>query len=776
MGGKIFVLKRNGTKEELNFDKINNVLMWACEGIKNVSASDIAMNAKLQMQDGVKTIDIHNILIQSACDLISEETPNYQFVASHLLNYLLRKQVFEVKDSMPSLYEVVKKNVDHEIYDKLLLEKYTEDEINQINKWIKHNRDFNLTYAGIQQLVDKYLLKDRFSGKLFETPQFMYMLISMTIFMDYKKDRLKWVKKFYDQISLFKISLPTPIMAGVRTPNRQWSSCTLIDVGDSLDSIFHSNSAIGYYSAKRAGIGLNFGRIRAIGDKIRGGEVVHTGVIPYLKMFESTVKSVTQNGIRGGSATAFFPWWHKEAMDILVLKNNKGTDDNRVRKLDYAIQFNKLFYQRVIEDGSVTLFSPNDIPSLYESFFESNEKFEEIYTKYENNKNIKLRKVKARELFNSFLQERIGTGRIYVMNVDHANTHSSFIDKIYQSNLCMEITLPTTPLQHIDDGDNSAAEIALCVLSAINLGEIKDLSELEEIMECVVRALDFVIEHQDYPVAAAKKMLKRRSLGIGITNLAYYLAKNDLRYEDKAALKLMDETMEAVQYYGIKASVKLAKEFGKCDYFDRTKYSLGVLPIDTYKKDVDTLVKRKYTYDWEELREEVKEHGMRNSAITAEMPCESSSVITNSTNGIRPISALITSKKSKQGLLKMVVPEFNKLKNKYTFAFGMTDNKGITNIQAIMQKYMDQSISSDHFYDFTKYPEGEIPISELGMDIMYAYKMGLKTLYYATSNDGKSDDHEKELKKLDNVDSKTVSLATVDQLDDAGCESGACSV
>jgi len=771
MSSTIFVIKRNGTKEELNFDKINNVLMWACEGIKNVSASDIAMNAKLQMVDGVKTIDIHNILIQSACDLISEETPNYQFVASNLLNYLLRKQVFEVKDHMPSLYEVVKKNVDWEIYDKLILEKYTKEEIDQIDKWIKHNRDFNFTYAGIQQLVDKYLLKDRFTGKLYETPQFMYMLIAMTIFMEYKKDRLKWVKKFYDNCSLFKISLPTPIMAGVRTPNRQWASCTLIDVGDSLDSIFNSNSAIGYYSAKRAGIGLNFGRIRALGDKIRGGEVVHTGVIPYLKMFESTVKSVTQNGIRGGSATAYFPWWHKETMDILVLKNNKGTDDNRVRKLDYAIQYNRLFYQRVIEDGSVTLFSPHDIPGLYEAFFESNEKFEEIYLKYENNKNFKSKKVKARDLVNSFLQERIGTGRIYLMNVDHANTHSSFLDKIYTSNLCTEVTLPTYPLNHIDDDDDTLAEIALCVLAALNLGEIKNLDEIEELMDCIVRALDYVIENQDYPVKAAKKMLKRRSLGIGITNLAYYIAKNDHQFGDKGSLKLMDETMEAIQYFGIKASVKLAQEFGACEWFNKTKYSLGILPIDTYKKEVDSLVKRKYTYDWDQLRKDVQEFGMRNSCITAQMPCESSSVVTNSTNGNQPVRALIISKKSKQGVVKIVVPEYNRLKNKYTLAFDI-DNKSLINLDAVIQKWMDQAISSNQYYDFTKSHDGEISMNDLMMDVLYSYKMGLKTLYYANSNDGKSDDHEKELKKLDQKETKTVPLEEVD----AGCESGACSV
>ncbi len=773
--GEIYVQKRNSSKEELNFDKINNVLMWACEGIKNVSASDIAMNAKLQMQDGVKTIDIHNILIQSACDLISEETPNYQYVAANLLNYLLRKQVFEAKDALPALYDVIKKNVDWEVYDKRILEKYSKEEIDQIDKWIKHSRDFKFTYAGIQQLVDKYLLKDRFNGKIYETPQYMYMLIAMTIFMDYTKDRLKWVKKFYDNTSLFKISLPTPIMSGVRTPNRQWASCTLIDVGDNLNSIFTSNTAIGYYSAKRAGIGLNFGRIRAIGDKIRGGEVVHTGVVPFLKMFESTVKTVTQNGIRGGSATAYFPWWHKETMEILVLKNNKGTDDNRVRKLDYAIQFNRLFYQRVLQDGTVTLFSPKDIPNLYEAFFESNEKFEELYLKYENNKNFKSRKVKARELFYSFLQERIGTGRIYLMNVDHANTHSSFIDKIYTSNLCTEVTLPTTPLQHIDDGDDTPSEIALCVLAAINLGEIKSLDELEELMECTVRALDYVIENQDYPVKAARKMLKRRSLGIGITNLAYYLAKNDHAFGDKGSLKLMDETMEAFQYYGIKASIKLAKEFGACEWFNKTKYSQGILPIDTYKKDVDTLVKRKHTYDWEELRPEIAQYGMRNSCISAQMPCESSSPVTNSTNGNQNIRALITTKKSKQGLFKIVVPEFNKLKNKYTLAFD-TDNKDMINVDAILQKWMDQAISSNQYYDFTKFTDGEISISALMMDVLHAYKMGLKTLYYANSNDGKSDNHELHLKTIENNPNNSVSLKPEMVADETGCESGACSV
>ena len=769
----IQVIKKNGQKEDLNYDKINNVLKWACEGNKNVNPSDVAMNAKLQIYDGISTKDIHNVLIQSACDMISEKTPNYQWVASNLTNYYLRKQVFDAQDNLPSLFDVIKQNVDFGIYDKVIFDNYTEEEINTINKFLKHGRDFNFSYAGIQQLIDKYLLKDRSNGKIYETPQYMYILISMTLFANFdKKDRFKYIKSFYDDISLFKISLPTPIMCGVRTPNRQYSSCTLIDVGDDLDSIFHSNSAVGYYTAKRAGIGLNMGRIRAVGDKIRNGEVMHTGVIPFLKMFESTTRSCTQNGVRGGSSTTHFPWWHKEISEILVLKNNKGTDDNRVRKMDYSIQFNKLFYKRFVNNEDVTLFSPGDVPSLYEKFCESNEKFEEYYLKLENNKMIKSKKVKARDLFNQFLQERIGTGRIYVMNIDHANSHSSFKDKIYQSNLCQEITLPTYPITHIDnDADKDEGEIALCVLSALNLGEISEFTELESICENVVRALDFVIENQDYPVAASKKMLKRRSIGVGITNLAYFLAKNGYSYEDKEALVLLDELMEHVQYYLIKASVKLAKELGRCEYFDRTKYSEGILPIDTYCKAVDELVSRPYSLDWEALRKDVVEFGMRNSTLTAVMPCESSSLVSNSTNGIEPPRSLVSVKKSKQGLIRQVVPEIAKLKSKYTLAFDMKNNVGITNIQAVIQKWIDQSISGNHYYDFTKYEDGNIPMSELARDLLHAYKYGIKNLYYANTYDGKTDNFESLDEKKPFVESNDIKETEGD-----GCESGACSV
>jgi ribonucleoside-diphosphate reductase alpha chain len=766
----IKIIKRSGEKELLDYEKINNVLLWACESLNGVSASDIAMNASLQIYNNMTTKEIHKVLVQSAADLISEKNPNYQYAASNLLNFYIRKNIFGVQDNLPHIQEVVDKNIKKEVYDKSIKGKYTPEEINKINKLIRHKRDYNFSYAGLQQLIDKYLLKDRTTGEVFETPQFMYMLISMFLFSEYSgEDRLTKIKSFYNDISLFKISLPTPIMAGVRTPSRQYSSCTLIDVDDTIESIYNSNTAIGYYTSKKAGIGINL-RIRAAGDKIRNGEVIHTGVIPFLKMFESTVKSCTQNGIRGGSATTYLPFWHKEIQEVLVLKNNKGTDDNRVRKLDYGIQFSKLFYSRFVKNEDITLFSPGDVPDLYESFGVDNEKFDELYQKYERSRSIDKKVVKAREIMNQFVQERIGTGRMYVMNIDNANDHSAFLDKIYMSNLCTEINLPTTPLQNISDGDDTDSEIALCVLSAINVGEFKNLEDLEGIMKNAVQALDFVIENQDYPVEAAKKMLKRRSIGIGITNLAYYLAKNNVNYDDPEALNKVDELMEYIQYYGIKASMELAKQYGPCEWFNRTKYSKGILPIDTYSKEVDKLTTRSHVLDWEKLREDVKKYGMRNSTITAIMPCESSSVVTNSTNGIEPVRSLITTKKSKQGLLKTVVPELSKLKNKYQLAYDLKDNEGLTKIQSVIQKWIDQGISANHYYDFSKYNDGNLPMSGVAKDILTFYKLGGKQLYYANTNDQKTDDFS------DISVEKTQNTQPTHTVTEEDCEGGACSV
>jgi len=753
------VIKRNGEKSKLDAEKINKVLMWATENISGVSASDVAMNAQIQFYQGIKTTEIHNVLVQSAVDLISEKSPNYQYVAANLLNYLLRKEALEVNgENLPPLLDIVNRNVELGFYDQIILDKYTESEFGELNLYMRHNRDYEFTYAGIQQLIDKYLVKDRTTGKSYETPQYAFMLIAMTVFMDHEpNEKLFHIKELYDLISLKKISLPTPVMAGIRTPNRQYSSCTLIEIGDSLKSIFHGDVAIGEYVARRAGIGINAGSIRAQGSKVRSGEVVHTGVIPFFRKFQSTLHSCSQGGIRKGSATLYFPWWHKEIEDVLVLKNNKGTDDNRVRHIDYAIQFDKMFYKRFIENGEISLFSPNDVPGLYEAFG-YNDQFEELYTKYEKNKKIVRKTVKARDLMNTFAQERIGTGRMYVHNIDNTNTNTPFKDKIRMSNLCVEISLPTNPINHIDNGDDTPDEIALCVLAAHNLGTIKNNEELYKCFEYIVRILDFVVEFQDYPVAAALKMKKRRSLGVGVTNFAYWLAKNDLKYSDNSSLVKVDELFEHIQYSLLKASNKLAKEKGACEWFDRTTYSDGVMPIDRYNKNVDELVKRKYSCDWETLRKEIVTHGLRNSVLTAIMPAESSAVVQNATNGIEPIRSLVTIKKSKSGLIKQVVPEIAKLKNKYELAYDMQDNKGYSNICAVIQKWIDQSISANHYY---QYSLDGISLSGVIKDLLHSYKYGMKTLYYANTDD----------KKSDNIETMGESNAM-----DTGCEGGACAI
>ena len=736
---KILVQKRNSRqKEPLNIEKIHQMVEFACEDITGVSSSQVEMKSGLQFYDGITTDDIQQILIKSASDLISLETPNYQYVAARLLLFSLRKSIFRKLWDHPHLYEHTKKCVDLKVYDSEILNWYDKSEFDRMNLWLDHTRDYNFTYAGLRQVIDKYLVQDRSSGEVYETPQFMYMLISATIFSQYPKNkRMTYVKKYYDAISRFKINIPTPVMAGVRTPVRQYASCVLVDVDDTLPSIFTSDMAIGRYVAQRAGIGINAGRIRGINSRIRGGEVQHTGVVPFLKKFEATVKCCTQNGVRGGSATVHFPIWHQEIEDILVLKNNKGSEDNRVRKLDYSIQLSKLFYQRFIDDDFITLFSPHEVPNLYEAW--GTDKFDKLYEEYEKKTSVKKRKIKAQDLIQSLLKERAETGRIYIMNIDHCNTHSSFKDTITMSNLCQEITLPTKPLQHIDqDG-----EIALCILSAVNLGSLKDFDELETLCDLSVRSLDEIIEHQQYPVKAAEVSTKaRRSLGIGYIGLAHYLAKNKVMYSEKAAWKLVDELTEAFQYNLLKASNNVAKEKGKCEYFNRTKYSDGILPIDTYKKEVDEIVTRKLSYNWEKLRKDIVEHGLRHSTLSAQMPSESSSVVSNETNGIEPPRDFLSIKKSKKGPLKQVVPAYNTLKNFYTLLWNMKSNEGYINVVAVMQKYFDQAISGNWSYNPQNYDSGQTPLSEMINDLLTTYKYGWKTSYYQNTYDGKKDEDE----------------------------------
>jgi|TARA_R100000008_G_scaffold79212_1_gene60760 ribonucleoside-diphosphate reductase alpha chain len=735
----INVIKRNGRgTEPLNLEKIHEMVAHACKDLTGVSESQVEMSSGIQFFDKISTDEIQQILIKSASDLITLENPNYQYVAARLLLFSLRKSLHHRLWEHPPLLEHVKKCIDQGVYDKEILVWYTDEEIEEMNTMIKHERDYLFSYAGLRQVLDKYLVQDRSSGQIFETPQFMYIMIAATLFRGYPIDkRLNYVRKYYNAISQHLINIPTPVMAGVRTPLRQFSSCVLVDSDDTLPSIFSSDMAIGRYVAQRAGIGINAGRIRGINSRIRGGEVQHTGVVPFLKKFEATVKCCTQNGVRGGSATVHFPIWHQEIEDIIVLKNNKGTEDNRVRKLDYSIQLSELFYKRFLNNEEITLFSPHDVPGLYDVF--GTPEFDEMYEKYERSTKIKKKKIQAQDLFLQILKERAETGRIYIMNIDHSNTHSSFKDVVRMSNLCQEITLPTDPLQHID----GEGEIALCILSAINMGQIKNKEELESLCDLSVRGLEELIDLQNYPVKAAEMSTKaRRSLGIGYIGLAHFLAKNKVKYDSPDAWKLVDEYTEAFQYYLLKASNQLAKEKGKCTLFNRTKYADGILPIDTYKKDVDTIVKRKYSYDWSTLGKDIKEYGLRHSTLSAQMPSESSSVVCNETNGIEPPRDYLSVKKSKKGPLKQIVPGYPNIKNHYTLLWDMTSNEGYINIVAVMQKYFDQAISGNWSYNPENYDGNEVPLSVMAKDLLTTYKMGWKTSYYQNTYDGKKDDDE----------------------------------
>ena len=768
MSNGTMIVKRDGTKEHLNIDKIHKVVEHACEGLAGVSSSQIEMNANIQFYDGMSTNEIQEVLVRSANDLISLDAPNYQYAAARLLGYGVNKMVFGEYNAI-SLQENIDKNIERGVYDAEILEKYTAEEIATLDSYIRHKRDENFTYAGLRQVVDKYLCQDRSSGEIFETPQFMYMMIAATLFANYPAEtRMHYVRRYYDATSLFKVNIPTPVMAGVRTPVRQFASCVLVDSDDTLDSIFASDMAIGRYTAQRAGIGINAGRIRGVNSKIRGGEVAHTGIVPFLKKFESTVRCCTQNGVRGGSATTHFPFWHQEIEDILVLKNNKGTEDNRVRKLDYSIQLNRTMYERLLQGGNITLFSPHDVPGLYEAYFGDADKFQELYEKYERATSIKKKSIPAMELFSALVKERAETGRIYIMNVDHANTHSSFKDTVYMSNLCQEITLPTKPLNHIDDPEG---EIALCILSAINVGVIKSLDDLEDLCDLAVRALEEIIDYQRYPIKAAEISTKaRRSLGVGYIGLAHYLAKNKVQYSDPQAWKLVHDLTEAFQYYLLKASNGLAKERGACEYFDRTKYSDGIMPIDTYKKDVDNIVANELNYDWDTLRNDIKEHGLRHSTLSAQMPSESSSVVSNATNGIEPPRGYLSVKKSKKGPLKQIVPQYQSLKAHYTLLWDMPSNEGYINTVAVMQKFFDQAISGNWSYNPTHFPDNEVPMSVMIQDLLNTYKYGWKTSYYQNTYDYKTDPSELEDDKPEAI----LAPSAIDLNDEEACE--ACAI
>ena len=740
----ILVQKRDGRLEKIDLDKIHRVIEWAAEGLDNVSVSQVEISSHIQFYDKITTKSIHETIIKSAADLISAATPDYQYLAARLAIFHLRKIAFGQFEP-PHLFDHVTKLTQEGRYDAHILQDFSKEEFDILNDYIDHTRDLSFAYAAVKQMEGKYLVQDRVSKQVFESPQFLYMLVGMCLFASYDKQydkaaRLDYIKRFYDATSTFKISLPTPIMSGVRTPSRQFSSCVLIECDDSLDSINATTSAIVRYVSQRAGIGVNAGRIRALGSPIRGGEAQHTGCIPFYKLFQTAVKCCSQGGVRGGAATLFYPIWHLEVENLLVLKNNRGVEDNRVRHMDYGVQINKTIYTRLIKNQNVTLFSPSDVPGLYDAFFADQTEFERLYEQYEQDDSIRKRSVPAQELFSLMMQERASTGRIYVQNVDHCNTHSPFdpsVAPIRQSNLCMEIALPTQPLDNIND---ESGEIALCTLSGINLGEINQLEDIKEPAELIVRALDALLDYQDYPVIAAKNgSMKRRTLGIGVINYAYYLAKNGTKYSDPTALGLTHRTFEALQYYLLVASNKLAKEQGACPAFDDTTYSQGVLPIDTYKVDIDAICNEPLQLDWEALRHDIKTHGLRNSTLTALMPSETSSQIANATNGIEPPRGLVSVKASKDGILKQVVPEIDRLKDQYELLWQMPNNKGYLSLVAIMQKFIDQSISANTNYDPTKFEDSRVPMKVMIQDLLMAYKLGVKTLYYHNTRDGATD-------------------------------------
>lgn len=736
---QINVRKRDGQLEPIDLDKIHRVITWAAEDLEGVSVSQVELKSHIQFYEGITTTDIHETIIKAAADLISEQTPNYQYLAARLAVFHLRKKAYGQFEP-PHLYEHVKKLVRLGVYDKNLLTDYTREEWKELDKVIDHWRDMNFSYAAIKQLEGKYFVQNRVTKQIYESAQFLYILVAASLFSQYPKEtRLQYVKDFYEATSTFKISLPTPIMAGARTPTRQFSSCVVINTGDSLDSINATASAIVKYVSQRAGIGVNAGAIRALGSPIRNGEAFHTGCIPFFKHFQTAVKSCSQGGVRGGAATLFYPFWHLEVESLMVLKNNRGVEDNRARHLDYGVQLNKLMYQRLQKNGDITLFSPSDVPGLYEAFFVDQDEFEKLYTKYEQDESIRKRSVKAVDLFQMLVQERASTGRIYIHNVDHTNTHSGFnprLAPVYQSNLCLEITIPSKPLDNIASDEG---EIGLCTLSAINLGAIENLDELEGLCSLAVRALDALLDYQNYPVKAAEKALKRRSLGIGVINYAYYLAKNGVRYSDGSANNLTHRTFEALQYYLLKASMNLAKEQGACELFNETTYAQGLLPIDTYKKTIDTLVTEQLHYDWEGLRKDIAKYGLRNSVVSALMPSETSSQVSNATNGIEPPRGFVTVKQSKDGILKQVVPDYENLSDKYELLWSLPNNEGYLNLVGIMQKFIDQSISANTNYDPAKFPDNKVSSQQILRDLLLAYRNGIKTLYYHNTRDGASD-------------------------------------
>ncbi|WGH49771.1 ribonucleotide reductase alpha subunit [Alishewanella phage vB_AspM_Slickus01] len=766
----IKVIKNSGRLEPFDAEKINEMVAFGCEGL-DAAPSAIAMRAQLSAFDGIATSQIQKELVDAARDLATVDEPDYLIAAGRMMMSNLRKKVYGQFEPFP-LYDIIYENIELGKYDKDILEMYDHHEIDYYDSVIKHERDMFMPQAAAMTFVDKYLIKDKITSAPYETPQVALMLIAMCL-LSKRPNRKERVVNLYEKLSTNKISFPSPIMAGVRSPTKQFSSCCLIDSDDDLDALNATASAIVKYASKRAGIGINGGRIRAQGSPVRGGEISHTGCINFFKYWQAALHSCSQGGLRGASGTLYYPWWHLESEDLLVLKNNKGTESNRVRHLDYGFQINRLFLERVKRNQSISLFSPSDVGNMYEYFFTDQDKFDELYHKFEADPKIRKKTIKAVALMTLFANERAATGRIYPNFVDNMNDYSAFIKDVapvYMSNLCLEIALPTKPMTHINSPAGTDGEIALCTLAAFNLGEMETEKDIEEAAYTMVESLDELIDYQDYPVNAAMAAKLRRALGVGIINYAYWLAKNKFKYSDRSGNNETHELMEMIQFYLMRASMQLAKEKGACELFHETKYSLGIMPIDLYKKDVDAVHTAELKMDWDSLRADVLQYGMRNSTLTALMPAETSAAISNATNGIEPPRGAISIKAGKDGNMKLIVPSYTTLKDNYEFLWDIPENTTYLEKVGIMQKFVDQAISANTKYDPSRFEGGMVPMKVILRDIFLAYKLGCKTMYYHNTRDNRG-------KETENHQHVEVLEETLQYEEDAGgCSSGACNI
>jgi ribonucleoside-diphosphate reductase alpha chain len=767
----ITVVKRNGSREPLALEKWQAQIAKVCAGTADVSQSMIEIKAQLHFYDGISTREIDGITLRAIVDLIDVEAnpdvghTNYQYVAGKQRLSMLRKDVYG-SYAPPRLYEIVKRNVGVGLYTPELLEWYTQEDWDRMDAMIDHSRDEEYSYAAIEQLIEKYLVRNRATKEIYETPQVRYMVAAATVFHreEPNSTRMRYIKEYYNCASDGLFTLATPVLAGLGTPTKQFSSCVLIRSDDDLDSIFASGEMMAKYASKRAGIGLEIGRLRPLGAPIRGGEIMHTGMIPFLKKWFGDLRSCSQGGIRNASATVFYPVWHHQFDDLIVLKNNQGTEETRVRHMDYGVVLNAMFWRRFKNRENITFFDPNEVPDLYEAFYRDTSLFEELYTRYERQPGLRKKVMSAEEVFKGgILKERTDTGRIYLVFIDNVMNQGPFDTEyhtIYQSNLCCEILLPTRPFRRLDDADG---RIALCTLGSINWGAFRNPEDMRRACRILQRSLCNILDYQDFLSIQSKLSNDEiQPLGIGVTNLAYWHAKRGLEYGNADALQEVKSWVEHQAYYLTEATVELARERGRCLDSDRTWYGRGTFPWERRAAAVNELADFSPELDWEHLREQMKQHGVRNATLMAIAPVESSSVVINSTNGIEMPMSLISTKESKAGSFTQVVPDYQRLKNRYQLMWEQRDCIGYIKTAAVLAAYVDQSISTNTFYNPAWFPERKVPTTLIAGNLMQAHRWGLKTFYYSLIN-----------KQGAKATDENIPLSSVvdDDIDEEGCDS-----